>query len=267
GETVPLGAGLSSSAALECAVAVAADELAGLGLAGSDEGRRALAAACRRAENEVVGAPTGGMDQIASLFGRAGHAVLLDTRDGAVRQVPLPLAGAALGLLVIDTRVRHRLADGQYGARRAAVEQAARHLGLPSLRDATLTDVDRLPEDLRPRARHVVTEIARVREAVALLDAGRAGEIGPLLDASHASLARDYEVSCAELDLAVEAARDAGALGARMTGGGFGGSAIALVPAPRSAAVTEAVRGAFARAGYRTPEIRAVQPSDGAGRW
>ncbi|GAA3226222.1 galactokinase [Pseudonocardia petroleophila] len=259
--TVPLGAGLSSSAALECAVAVAADDLFGLGLDRTD-----LARACVRAENEVVGAATGGMDQAASLLCTAGHALLLDTRDGAARQVPFAPADDGLAVLVIDTRVRHHLADGRYGARRSAVEEAAAALGLPSLRDAAPDDLRGLDADLLARARHVVTEIARVREVVDLLDDGRLRDVGPLLDASHASLAGDYEVSCAELDLAVEVARAAGALGARMTGGGFGGSAIALVPLTSVDAVTDAVRTAFARAGLATPDVRAAEPSAGAHR-
>lgn len=264
-DTVPLGAGLSSSAALECATALAVNDLFALGL-DSAAGRRVLADACRRAENEVVGAATGGMDQAAALLSTAGHALLLDTRDGSTRQVPFAPGAAGLGLLVIDTRVRHRLADGRYGARRAAVEQAAAALRLPSLRDAALSAVATLDPELVPRARHVVTEIARVREVVALLDAGRLAEIGPLLDASHASLARDYEVSCPELDLAVDAARGAGALGARMTGGGFGGSAIALIPLHRADAVAAAVREAFAAAGHPPPDIRPAEPGGGAAR-
>jgi len=260
-DTVPLGAGLSSSAALECAVALAADDLFALGVE-----RAELARACVRAENEIVGAQTGGMDQAAALLANAGHALLLDTRDGTTRQVPFAPGEDDLAVLVIDTRVRHDLADGQYGARRAAVEKAAAALGLPSLRDATPADVETLDDELRPRARHVVTEIARVGEVVALLDARRPGDIGPLLDASHASLARDYEVSCAELDLAVEVTRLAGALGARMTGGGFGGSAIALVPLERVGEVGDAARAAFSRAGLRTPHVRIAQPSAGASR-
>jgi len=139
-------------------------------------------------------------------------------------------------------------------------------LGLRSLREATEHDLERLDGELRKRARHIVTEIARVREVVAALDAGRLGEIGPALDASHRSLAHDYEVSCAELDVACAASRSAGALGARMTGGGFGGSAIALVPSERVEDVTAAVREAFAAQGFRAPEIREATPSDGASR-
>jgi galactokinase len=265
-DTVPLGAGLSSSAALECATALAADDLFGLGLGGSPDGRRELAAACVRAENEIVGAATGGMDQAAALLATAGHALLLDTHDGSTRQVPFAPGDVGLGVLVIDTKVRHQLADGQYGNRRAAVEKAANALGLPSLRGATVAQVETLDAELARRGRHIITEIARVREVVALLDEGRLAEIGPLLDASHASLADDYEVSCAELDLACATARTAGALGARMVGGGFGGSAIALVPLDRVDAVTDAVRSAFAAGGYREPDALTAEPSPGAAR-
>ncbi len=260
-ETVPLGAGLSSSAALECAVALAVNDLYELGL-----DRTELARACVRAENDVVGAATGGMDQTASMFGKEGHALLVDTRDGTTRLVPFAPSDDGLRLLVIDTKVRHRLADGQYGQRRAAVEKAAEVLGLRSLREATERDLERLDGELLRRARHVLTEIARVREVVALLDRGRTADIGPLLDASHASLARDYEVSCRELDLACEVARSAGAFGARMTGGGFGGSIIALVPFSRVDDVARAVRNAFAAQGYRAPDVREAVPSAGAGR-
>src|SRR5690606_5808686 len=157
-DTVPLGSGLSSSAALECAVAIAVDDLYGLGLGGSPEGRKVLVDACRRAENDVVGAQTGGMDQAASLLGTAGHALLLDTRDGSTRQVPFAPAEVGLTLLVIDTKVRHSHAGGEYGARRASVEKAAAVLGR-SLRDVTVADLAALDADLLPRARHVVTEI------------------------------------------------------------------------------------------------------------
>ncbi|GHS84988.1 galactokinase [Actinomycetota bacterium] len=267
---VPFGAGLSSSASLEAAVAVGLDAVFELGLAGSaaapdDAGRTVLAAACIRAENEIAGAPTGGMDQSAALRSRAGHALLLDCRDGSVRQVPFDLAADGLALLVIDTRAEHALVDGQYAARRATCEAAAVRLGVPSLReiapaglaDALATLADGTPEgDLQvTRVRHVVTEIERVERFVALLDAGRVREVGPLMDASHTSLRDDYEVSCRELDVAVEAARSAGALGARMTGGGFGGSAIALVPAGSVEGVAAAVAAEFAAQGLAEPEF------------
>jgi galactokinase len=276
---VPLGSGLSSSAALECAVAIALDDVAGLELAGSDAGRAALAAACVRAENEIAGAPTGGLDQAAALRCPAGRALLLDCRDFTVRQVPLDLPAAGLELLVIDTRAHHALVDGQYGTRREACERACRLLGTRSLRDvapsglddalvrlaAAEPDPDRAGE-LGRRVRHVVTEIARVAQLAALLDAGRVVEIGPLLDASHASLRDDYEVSCPELDLVCRTAREAGALGARMTGGGFGGSAVALVPAEAATSVATAVAAAFAAAGFDPPGFLHAVPSGPAAR-
>ena len=274
---VPLGAGLSSSAALECAAAVALDDLAGLGLGADDDGRAALAAACVRAENEIAGAPTGGMDQAASLRSRAGHALLLDCRDFTVEHVPFDLAALGLELLVIDTRAHHALVDGQYGSRREACETAARLLGVTTLREIApaglaeaadrvrASGVDAADEIVR-RLRHVVTEIARVEEAVALLRAGRVRDVGPLLDGSHASLRDDYEVSCAELDVACQAARDAGALGARMTGGGFGGSAVALVDAALTDQVAAAVAQAFADKGFDHPAFLRAVPSTPATR-
>ena len=285
---VPLGGGLSSSAALECATAVALDEVDGLALAGpacapDDAGRARLVAACVRAENEVAGAPTGGMDQSASLRCRAGHALRLDCRTGGVEQVPFDLEGAGLALLVIDTRAEHSLVDGQYGARRAACERAARTLGVELLADVPPGELDahlgRLAgcgqagaEELVRRTRHVVTEIDRTRRLVALLEDDRplAGakleEVGALMNASHDSLRDDYECTCPELDVAVEAARAAGAHGARMTGGGFGGSAIALVDAGEADAVARAVVRAYAEAGFAAPAFLNALPSGPAGR-
>ena len=262
--TVPAGAGLSSSAALSCSVALAVAELNDLGV-----DRTALAALARRAENEVAGAPTGPMDQLASLHGVTDCVLLIDCRSFEVRPVRLGLAEAGLVIVVIDTRAEHALVDGAYGERRRACEEAARLLGVPALRDASL-DALAAAEDMDPvtarRARHVVTEDARVMEVTALLDGGKVADIGPLLDASHASLREDFEVSCAELDAAVEAARSAGAVGARMTGGGFGGSAIALVPRGREDAVGAAARERFAAEGLREPHVFVVVPSQGAHR-
>jgi galactokinase len=262
---VPAGSGLSSSAALECATATALADLHG-----ADLDRPALAALARRAENEVVGVPSGVMDQMVSMLGRAGHALFLDTRSLATEQVPLSLDAAALSLLVIDTRAGHRLVDGAYADRRAACEAAAAVLGVPALRDATPEQVEAAAAALGDpglrRARHVVTENARVLAAVALLRAGRLDRLGPLLAASHASLRDDYEVSSPELDTAVEAAVAAGAVGARMTGAGFGGSAIALVPRDLAGPVEDRVGDAFAAAGFGPPEVRSVTPSDGARR-
>jgi galactokinase len=254
---VPLGAGLSSSAAIECAVALALDELFGLGLAATgDPGRAQLAAVCVRAENEVAGAPTGGMDQAASLRATGGHALLLDTLDDSVAQVPFHLAEAGLELLVIDTRAEHALVDGQYAARRSACHAAAAVLGVGTLREVADLDADlaALADPVQQmRVRHVVSEIARVEQFVSLVRADRVREVGPLMDASHESLRVDYEVSCDELDTAVGAARAAGALGARMTGGGFGGSAIALVEADAAAEVSRAVAAAFRERGWGEP--------------
>ncbi|WP_068155024.1 galactokinase [Rhodococcus phenolicus] len=260
---VPVGAGLSSSAALECAVALAVAELCGRDT--GDAGRATLASACTRAENDFVGVPTGSMDQQISLRARAGHALLLDCRTGGIRHVPFDPAAHDLAVLVIDTAAPHRLVDGQYAQRRRAVEEAARQLGVASLRD--VEDVSALRDPiLRRRARHVVTEIGRVREAVTALDAGDVRSLGPVLDASHRSLREDFEVSSVELDSAVDAARDAGALGARMVGGGFGGSALALCEAGAVEQISRAVLTAAARRGLPRPRFRTVTPAAGARR-
>jgi galactokinase len=258
------GAALSSSAALECAAALALTELHGLSV-----DRSGLAALARRAENEFVGVPTGIMDQSASLLCRTGHALLLDCRTGQASDVPLDLAAAGLILLVIDTRVQHALADGRYAARRRACEDAARVLGVPSLRDVTDSPgaVDQIEDPLlRRRARHVVTENARVLEVVRLLRAGEVGRCGPLLTASHVSLRDDFEVSWPQADVAVEAAVADGALGARMTGGGFGGSVIALADVGQAAGVRVAVSDAFAGQGWPPPRFLEAYPSAGARR-
>ena len=265
GSDVPIGSGLSSSAAVECATLLAARDLYG----GPDDPAR-LAAIAQRAENDVVGVPCGIMDQMAALACRAAHVLLLDCRSLEADQVPFAPADAGLALLVADTRVSHALADGAYAQRRAACEQAARVLGVPALRDATQAGLDaardRLDELRYRRARHVVGENARVLEVAALLRAGRPEAIGDALSASHASLRDDYQVSAPELDTAVEAALAAGALGARMTGAGFGGCALALVPADAVADVGKAVAAAFADRGFREPTVFAVRPADGAAR-
>jgi galactokinase len=276
---VPLGSGLSSSAAVECAVALALDDVAGLGQGGDDTGRARLAAACVRAENEIAGAPTGGLDQATSLRSHPGRALLLDCRDFTVSLLPLDLAAAGLELLVMDTRAHHALGDGQYGGRREQCRTATQLLGVPALRDlaphqlpgALQRLADRADDSghaavLQRRVRHVVTEIARVERAAQLLRAGNFGQLGPLLDASHASLRDDFEVSCPELDLVCAAAVEAGALGARMTGGGFGGSAIALVPAGLGNDIADAVHVAAVRDGFRAPAFLRALPAAGATR-
>jgi galactokinase len=264
---LPAGAGLSSSAALEAAVGLALTDLAG-----GTVDRVALALAGQRAETEVVGMPCGLMDQMAVLCGRAGHALFFDTRTMKTEAVPFDPAAAGLTLLVIDTRVKHTLANSPYAQRRRACEQAAAALGVAALRDATLDDLEaaaaggRLDEVTFRRARHVVTENARVLEVVDLLRQGDVTSIGPALAGSHRSLRDDYEVSCAELDLATETAVAAGAVAARMTGAGFGGSALALVPVDRAETVGLAVAEAFTAAGFGPPAVFPVAVSDGASR-
>ena len=260
---VPVGAGLSSSAALECAVAVAVAHLLEVPL--DQRVRTRLAHACVRAETEYVGAPTGGMDQTVAMLAEERSALLIDFDDDTTTQVPLPLAEAGLALVVTDTGVSHEHATGGYAERRADCEAAARALGLDSLRQATTDDLHRLEEDRpRRRARHVVTENARVEAAVTAIRAQDWSALGTLLDASHESLRDDFEVSCPELDLAVATAREAGALGSRMTGGGFGGSVVSLVPEERASALTTAVDVAFTAAGLGAPRHLMAKPSAGA---
>ncbi len=262
---VPTGSGLSSSAALECSIALALNDLAGGGLSRMD-----LAAACQSAENTEVGARTGIMDQVASLFGSAGGLVYLDARDRKVAVVPADFGD--LALTVIDTGVRHSNADGGYGDRRRECSEAAAALGVATLRDADMGRVAALAGSggteglLGRRARHVFTENARVTRAVALMRAGRAADVGPLLTASHVSLRDDFEVSAPELDVAVDAALDAGALGARMTGGGFGGCALAMSHERDLPALRDSVDRAYGRRGWAPPQLFRVAPADGARR-
>ena len=258
---VPLGAGLSSSAALECAVALAVAELSGSLL-----DRHALARAGRRAENDVVGAPVGIMDQAASLLCREGAALLLDCRSLEAEHVALGLEEHGLVTLVVDTRVRHDLADGGYADRRAACVAAAEALGVPALRDATPEMAGALPGTLLRRARHVLTEEARVHRVVELLRAGLPAEVGPELTASHASLRDDFEVSVPALDAVVETALEHGALGARLVGGGFGGSVLVLAAATAAEGIGEAVTRRAADDGHPEPVVREVHPAGGARR-
>ncbi|MEU0099568.1 galactokinase [Streptomyces sp. NPDC006267] len=268
--TVPTGAGLSSSAALETVTALALNDLFGLGLDGPG-----LAVIGRRAENDFVGVPCGIMDQMASACCTEGHALHLDTRDLSLRQVPFDLASQGLTLLVVDTRVKHALGDGAYAERRAGCEEGARLLGIPTLRDlpyenlaaalTTLADAG-ADESVMRYVTHVVGDNRRVEQVIALLDTGDVRAAGPVLNEGHRSLRDDLRVSCPELDLVAEAANAAGALGARMTGGGFGGSAVVLVEAAAAGAVAEAVSEAFAAAGHAAPGIFDAVPSAGARR-
>jgi galactokinase len=262
---VPLGAGLSSSHAIECAVISALNDLTGAGLKAEE-----MVLATQQAENDFVGAPTGIMDQSASLRGSKGHAVFLDCRNQDVNLVPFETEPADLVMLVIDTKVSHSHADGGYASRRASCELGAEVLGVKALRDVQVGDLEEasglLDEVTFRRVRHVVTENDRVLQTVELLGAQGPAAIGALLDASHVSMRDDFEISCPELDLAVEASRANGAIGARMTGGGFGGAAIALTPVSSEHKVRDAVVKAFAGAGFTAPDIFTVTPAAGAMR-
>ncbi|MFG6446141.1 galactokinase [Microbacterium sp. P07] len=262
---VPIGAGLSSSAAIESAVASALNDVWAAGL-----DRVALARVGRIAENDAVGAPTGIMDQMASMLGRPDAATFLDCRTLETASIDLGFAAAGLEVLVIDTLVSHAHASGGYRERRASCEAGAAALGVSSLRDVSVTDLDRartvLDDETFRRVRHIVTENQRVLDTVAALRSEGPRAIGDLLTASHASMRDDFEISVAELDLAVETALSAGALGARMTGGGFGGAAIALIPKDRIADASTAVERAFAASGFRAPHTFTVTASAGARR-
>ena len=261
--SVPAGAGLSSSAALECSVAVGLNELFTLNKSLED-----LARATQKAENDYVGMPCGIMDQSVSLMGKVGAALLLDCRDLSTESVPFSVADAGLELLIIDTQAHHALVDGGYAERRAACESVAVKLNIPSMRHLTLNVLEASREKITDtefiRARHAVTEIARVLDAVIALRASDFIALGKLINQSHNSLRDDYEVSCPELDLAVAASLEAGAIGSRMVGGGFGGSAIALIKAEDISKVRDAVTAAFESHGFKRPRFFTSLPSAGA---
>jgi len=262
---VPAGAGLSSSAAVECAVALALNDLWELGLDRQELGRIG-----QLAENKVVGAPTGIMDQSASLLGEPDHGILLDCQSLQTQSVPLGFAHTRAGLLVIDTRTSHSHADGGYASRRRSCEDGARSMGVSSLRALGPDDLPRaaalLDEQTFRRVRHIITENQRVLDTVAALRTSGAAEIGTFLNESHLSMRDDFEISTPELDLAVSSAQESGAIGARMTGGGFGGAAIALVRNDDAGKVAEGIASSFARAGYTAPHIFPVTASEGARR-
>ncbi|WP_127498179.1 galactokinase [Actinoplanes solisilvae] len=263
---VPLGSGLSSSAALESSVLTALVDLGGLDL--PLEKRPAVA---QRAENVYVGAPTGILDQSASIRCQEGRALFLDCRSYEVEQIPFDLAAEGLAILVINSNAPHQHVDGEYGARRKSCEDAARLLGVPALRDITGAELDdalsRLDDEvMRRRVRHIVTEDDRVLATVKLLHAGQVREIGPLLTASHVSMRDDFEITVAQVDLAVETALEVGAYGARMTGGGFGGCVLALIDADKADVVTTAVEEAYAKAGFTPPTAWTVTAGPGAGK-
>lgn len=266
--TVPTGAGLSSSAALEVVTALALNDLYELGLTGPE-----LAVLAQRAENEFVGVPCGIMDQMASACCTDGHALYLDTRDLTQRQVPFDLAAVGLQLLVVDTRVKHALGDGAYAERRAGCEAGARALGVRTLREveyahlpAALERLAGEEEKIRRYVRHVVSDNHRVERVIALLDTDDVRAVGPILTEGHTSLRDDLRVSCPELDLVVSSSLAAGALGARMTGGGFGGSAVVLTESADADTVTKAILESFTASGHTAPRVFPAVPSRGARR-
>lgn len=260
---VPAGAGLSSSAALECSVAVGLNELCGLNKTRAD-----LARATQKAENDYVGMPCGIMDQSVSLMAAVGAALLLDCRNLSTELIPFDVAKAGLELLIIDTAAHHALVDGGYAQRRASCEAVAKKLNVKSMRELTLSDLEKGRSQITDteylRARHAITEIERVLAAVTALRASDFQQLGKLINQSHISLRDDYTVSCPELDCAVDAALAAGALGSRMVGGGFGGSAIALVHVADVDAVKAAVSQAFEKAHFKKPRFFTSLPSAGA---
>lgn len=260
---VPLGAGLSSSAALECSVATAVNHLFDMGFSLED-----LARLTQKAENQYVGVPCGIMDQSVSLMATTGSALLLDCRDLSTRNIPFDVASSGLELLIIDTQAHHALTDGGYAERRASCDSVAAKLGIKSMRELSMTQLDSAKESLTQveyvRARHAVSEMQRVLDCVEALSKSDFVKVGELINQSHASLRDDYTVSCAELDTAVDAALAAGALGSRMVGGGFGGSAIALIEASKTEETIKAVEKAFADKKFKAPRFFTSLPSQGA---
>jgi galactokinase len=260
---VPLGAGLSSSAALECSVATAMNHLFDLGF-----NLEELARLTQKAENQYVGVPCGIMDQSVSLMATQGSALLLDCRDLTTKNIPFDVASSGLELLIIDTQAHHALTDGGYAERRASCESVVAKLGVTSLRELSLEQLQNsrglLTETEFIRARHAVTEMKRVLECVDALSKSEFEKVGELINQSHASLRDDYTVSCPELDTAVEAALAAGALGSRMVGGGFGGSAIALIQASKTTETIRSIEKAFSSKGFKAPRFFKSLPSQGA---
>jgi len=260
---VPLGAGLSSSAALECSVATAMNHLFDLGF-----NLEELARLTQKAENQYVGVPCGIMDQSVSLMATQGSALLLDCRDLSTKNIPFDVASSGLELLIIDTQAHHALTDGGYAQRRASCESVVANLGIKSLRELTMGQLensrDLLTETEFVRARHAVTEMKRVLDCVQALSDSNFARVGELINQSHVSLRDDYTVSCPELDTAVDAALAAGALGARMVGGGFGGSAIALIQASKKTETIKTIEKAFSNKSFKPPRFFTSLPSQGA---
>ena len=260
---VPLGAGLSSSAALECSVATAMNHLFDMGFSLEE-----LARLTQKAENQYVGVPCGIMDQSVSLMATQGFALLLDCRDLSTRNIPFDVASHGLELLIIDTQAHHALTDGGYAKRRASCESVAAKLSVKSMRELSMAQLDAAQDQITEteyiRARHAVSEIKRVLDCVDALSVVDFAKVGELINQSHVSLRDDYTVSCPELDTAVEASLAAGAMGSRMVGGGFGGSAIALIKASQTTQTIRAVESAFADKKFKAPRFFTSLPSQGA---
>jgi galactokinase len=260
---VPIGAGLSSSAAIECSIAMALNDV-------WQSGKSAIQLALigQRAENEVVGAPTGIMDQTASMLARSDGAVLIDCKSLETTQIDLGLDEKNLVVAVIDTQVSHRHSDGGYRSRRESCEAGAAIMKVESLRELEVSDLAKAKELMDDvtyrRVRHIVTENQRVLLSVAAIADSRMDELGELLLASHASMRDDFEISIAELDIAVETALEVGAIGSRMTGGGFGGAAIAIIHKDKLAELESKMTEVFAERGFLSPRVFAVTPSQGA---
>jgi galactokinase len=260
---VPLGAGLSSSAALECSVATAMNHLFDMGFSLEE-----LARLTQKAENQYVGVPCGIMDQSVSLMATQGFALLLDCRDLSTHNISFDVASHGLELLIIDTQAHHALTDGGYAERRASCESVATKLAVKSMRELSMAQLvaarDQITHTEYIRARHAVSEMKRVLDCVDALSIGDFVKVGKLINESHISLRDNYTVSCSELDTAVEASLAAGALGSRMVGGGFGGSAIALIEASKTAHTIRAVESAFAAKKFKAPRFFTSLPSQGA---
>jgi galactokinase len=263
--SVPCGGGLSSSASLEVATATLVEAMTGRELEPIDK-----ALLCQQAEHEYAGVPCGIMDQFASVLGRADHMMLLDCRSREIEHIPF--TDPNITVLIVNTNVKHELSGSEYGKRRAECESAARKLGVPSLRDATLAQLESQRDRLDPiefrRARHVISEIERTAAAATALKSGNWSLVGRLMYASHDSLKGDYEVSCRELDLLVDVAREmgpaAGVFGSRMTGGGFGGCTVSLVETAKIESIAEHLAQSYRASTGIEPAIITSRPARGA---
>ena len=262
---IPVGAGLSSSAALTCATLLAMHDIELTHMS-----RQSIALQAQQVEHQVIGTPCGIMDQSASLLSEKDNLLFLDTRDLKTELIPWTGGEHELTFLVTDTKAPHMLADGQYALRRQYCEEATSVLGVQQLRDATLADLEAAKDQLTAEqwecALHVITENQRVLIVRDLLQAGKPGDIGPILNQSHLSLRNNFHVTVEQTDLAAELAIEAGALGARMIGGGFGGCVLSLVPTESCEHIAQMITAGFTKSGFTSPESFRATPSAGAHR-